>query len=274
MALQRSWFKHARRDFERFASQETKRIGTWPYLTFPWVIGCLTRFFVHFFPYFLFFRKHLISPFSIVAQMDQVVDLDSPATWARVIVERATLFKRVMPTAMENFSIVQHWDTLRYAHTQGENYKPKVRQFDVGDFVYLQWQPNDTINIFSGCTILRIKMIRPSSVLGLQGANGCTIQDHSKNYAPYHLLNLDPTIITSTWIPPLDYPCQVCLRTYDVNQMLLCDNYNGRYHLFCLKPKLTQVSAGIWYYSSCSSIAHWCMASYMTTGYGHANHAF
>jgi len=28
MALLRGWFKHARRDFERFASLGTKRIGT------------------------------------------------------------------------------------------------------------------------------------------------------------------------------------------------------------------------------------------------------
>jgi hypothetical protein len=40
MALQRKWFRHARRDFERFASLETKRNGTWPYLTSPWVTGC------------------------------------------------------------------------------------------------------------------------------------------------------------------------------------------------------------------------------------------
>jgi hypothetical protein len=32
--------------------------------------------------------------------------------------------------------------------------------------------------------------------------------------------------------------------------MLLCDNYNGGYHLFCLKSELTQIPAGIWYYSS------------------------
>jgi hypothetical protein len=69
--------------------------------------------------------------------MDQVVDLDSPATWARVIVERVVLFRRVMPIAMENLSIAQHRDSLWYAHTWGGSYKPKVRQFDVGDFVYL-----------------------------------------------------------------------------------------------------------------------------------------
>jgi hypothetical protein len=37
MALQRGWLRHARRDFRRFDSLGTKRIGTWPYLTSLWV---------------------------------------------------------------------------------------------------------------------------------------------------------------------------------------------------------------------------------------------
>ncbi len=40
MGLQKGWFKHARNDFGRFASLGTKRIGTWPYFTSPWVIRC------------------------------------------------------------------------------------------------------------------------------------------------------------------------------------------------------------------------------------------
>jgi hypothetical protein len=99
--------------------------------------------------------------------MDQVVDLDSPATWVRVIVERSALFKKVMPMAMENLSITQHRDTLWYAHTRGGSYKPKVKQLDVGDFVYFQRQLNDTLDISFGRTILRIKAIRPSGVLEL-----------------------------------------------------------------------------------------------------------
>ncbi len=94
-------------------------------------------FLSHFSPYFLLFGRHPIPPSSIAAQMDQVVDLDSPTTWAKVIAKRAALFRRVMPMAMENLSIAQHRDTLRYAHTQGGSYKPKVKQFVVGDFVYL-----------------------------------------------------------------------------------------------------------------------------------------
>jgi hypothetical protein len=119
--------------------------------------------------------------------------------------------------AMENLSIVQHWNTLQYAHTWSGSYKPKVKQFDVGDFLYLQRQANDTLDTSFDCTILRIKMIRPSSVLEFQGTNKHTIWDHSKNCVPCQLPNLDPTIITSTWIPPLDYPRQVCQRTNDAD---------------------------------------------------------
>ncbi len=126
-----------------------------------------------------------------------------------------------------------------------------MTQFDVGDFVYLQQQPNDILNIFSCRIILRIKAIKPLGVLELQGVNKCTSWDHSKNCAPCYLPNLDPTIITLTWIPPLDYPCHVCQRIDNVNQMLLCDNCNGGYHLFYLKPELIQVLADIWYCSSC-----------------------
>ncbi len=65
------------------------------------------------------------------------MDLDSLAIWAKVIAERVTLFKMVMPTAMENLCIAQHQDNLRYAHIQNGSYKHKVRQFDVGDFVHI-----------------------------------------------------------------------------------------------------------------------------------------
>jgi len=71
----------------------------------------------HFALYFLLFGRHPIPPSFVAAQMDQVVDLDSPTTWVRVIIERVVPFKRVMPVAMENLSIAQHRDTLWYAHT-------------------------------------------------------------------------------------------------------------------------------------------------------------
>jgi PHD-finger len=118
--------------------------------------------------------------------------------------------------------------------------------------VYLQRQANDTLDTSTSRVILRVKVIRPSGVLELQGANGRTIADNAKNCAPCHLPNLDPTIVTATWIPPVDYPCKVCLRADDADQMLLCDNCNGGYHLFCLRPELTQVPEGLWFCPSCT----------------------
>ncbi len=155
-----------------------------PYITMVYRTSKHTSLF-HFSPYFLLFGKHPIPPSSIVAQIDQVVDLDSPATWARVIVEKVVSFKKVMPMAMENLSIAQHQDTLWYAHTRGGGYKPKVKQFNVGDFVYLQRQVNDTLDTSSNYIILKIKAIKPLGVLELQGADRCTIRDQSKNCAPY-----------------------------------------------------------------------------------------
>ncbi len=63
---------------------------------------------LHFSPYFLFFGRHPVPPSSIAIQMAQVVDLDSLATWVRVIAKRVALFRRVMPMAMENLFNAQH----------------------------------------------------------------------------------------------------------------------------------------------------------------------
>jgi hypothetical protein len=41
--------------------------------------------------------------------------MDNPDTWALVNEQRVELFKGVMPMALENLSIAQHRDTLRYA---------------------------------------------------------------------------------------------------------------------------------------------------------------
>ncbi len=65
-------------------------------------------FLSHFSPYFLFFGRYPIPPSSIVVQMDHVVDLDSLIIWARVIIKRVAILRRVLPMAMENLSIAHH----------------------------------------------------------------------------------------------------------------------------------------------------------------------
>jgi hypothetical protein len=136
MALQRGWFRHARRDFGRFASLGTKRIGTWPYITSPWVTGCpnmalclislLTFYFLGNIPFHLF---HCCSN-GLGCGLRLFSHLGSGHH------RKGCSIQKGYAHAMENLSIAQHRNTLWYAHTQGGSYKPKVRQFDVGDFVY------------------------------------------------------------------------------------------------------------------------------------------
>jgi hypothetical protein len=67
-------------------------------------------------PYYLLFGRHLVLPKAIQTDANTVLaNMDNPDTWVLVSEQRASLFKRVMPMALENLSIVQHRDTLRYA---------------------------------------------------------------------------------------------------------------------------------------------------------------
>jgi hypothetical protein len=68
--------------------------------------------------------------------------------------QRADLFKRVMPMALENLSIAQHRDTLRYAMIRGGGYRPHVRRFRPGNYVYLQQTAPTTLDVTAGRVIL------------------------------------------------------------------------------------------------------------------------
>jgi hypothetical protein len=81
-------------------------------------------------PYYLLFGRHPVLPKAIQADADTVLaNMDNPDTWALVSEQRADLFKRVMSMALENLSIAQHKDTLRYAMIRGGGYRPQVRRF-------------------------------------------------------------------------------------------------------------------------------------------------
>lgn len=179
--------------------------------------------------------------------MNTPVNLDDLAVWVDVIAERAALFRRIMPMAMANLQIAQHRDSLRYAHSHSGSYRPKPRKFEIGDFVYLQRQVQDTLEPTTARLILRVKEVRPSGVLVLEGADGRCTTDHLRNCAPCHLPNLDPTIVTADWVLPLNYPCQVCRSPNEPELMLLCDECNGGFHLQCLKPPLDDIPTGLWF---------------------------
>jgi hypothetical protein len=69
-------------------------------------------------PYALLFCRWSIIGTAIKKVCSKIVDLDDPKIWARDVEERTRLFEREMPIAFQNLAIVQHRDTLRYAHTR------------------------------------------------------------------------------------------------------------------------------------------------------------
>jgi hypothetical protein len=112
MALQKGWFRHARRDFEKFVSLGTKRIRTWPYLTSPWVTRCPNMPLCLISLLTFYFLGDIHSTLFHCCSNGPGCGLGLPNHWAKVITERDALIKRVMPMAMENLSIAQHRDTL------------------------------------------------------------------------------------------------------------------------------------------------------------------
>ena len=77
-------------------------------------------------------------PSAVREKLHPVVDLDDPEVWAQILHDRAEYFRRAMPMALENLAIAQHRDTLCYARTRSGAYRPQLRRFKVGDYVYLQ----------------------------------------------------------------------------------------------------------------------------------------
>ena len=108
-------------------------------------------------PYQLLYGREPVLPSSIREKLAPVVDLDDPDVWAQCLQERAQFFQRAMPMAMENLSIAQHRDTLRYARIRNGAYRPQLRRFSQGDYVYLQREAPTTLDVRAGCIILRVK---------------------------------------------------------------------------------------------------------------------
>jgi len=89
--------------------------------------------------------------------------------------------------AMENSSITQHRETLRYAHICSGAYWSQLQRFPKRDYVYLQREALTTLDVKTGCTILRVKDVLRSDISVFEGKDGQEYQEHSKNCAPAHL---------------------------------------------------------------------------------------
>lgn len=65
-----------------------------------------------------------------------------------------------------------------------------------------------------------------------------------------HYVTLENSIVWSK--SAINAVCRICRKRSEADMMLLCDNCNKGYHLFCLKPKLQSIPDGDWFCQACN----------------------
>ena len=125
-----------------------------------------------------------------------------------------------------------------------------------GDFVYVR-QPGTqqlgagNLQAVARDVILRVRQVRETGVLVLEGRDGRTMDAHVSECAPCHLPNIDMSQDLSLLVPAKDKPCVVCMSPLNEETMLLCDGCNDGVHLSCLVPPLQEIPVGNWLCPGC-----------------------
>jgi hypothetical protein len=223
-------------------------------LDLPWVMmgyRCSVQESTKLTPYEILYGLKPIVPPAVRERVDPPIDFSNLQLAAQSLLRRAAAVKEHAMIAAENLKVAQHRDTLRYALKRTGNYSPRLRQFSVGDLVYMKARPTNTLQMAARRHILRVKEVRESGVLVLQGKCGRTVSIHTSQCAPCHLPYVDTTINHELARPGPHHPCHGCKFADRANAMLLCDACGLAWHMFCLVPALTKVPEGVWVCPEC-----------------------
>jgi hypothetical protein len=208
-------------------------------------------------PYLLMHGQPPVLPPATRDKFDGALVLEAAADTELVsslLLQRQQLMEHRMILARSHLEIAQHRMTLRYARLRDGTYSPSITNFQAGDYVYLRagtgHSPSLQINVRP--VILRVKEVRDTGVLLLEGRDGRTCTRHATTCSPCHLPNIDPEQDLSD-APIGDIACQLCGSTQDEAVMIICDWCATGWHTFCLEPPLEDVPAGDWLCPACSS---------------------
>jgi hypothetical protein len=140
---------------------------------------------------------------------------------------------------------------LRYATIRGGGYRPQVRRFQPGDYVYLQQTAPTTLDVTAGRIILRVREVLGSGVLLLEGRDGKFWKDHTRNCTPCHLPHIDGMIHPGTSHISAGLKCRLCGSPKRAATMVICDVCSTGWHLEYLTPPLLEVPIGQWSCPAC-----------------------
>ena len=202
----------------------------------------------HFSPYYLLFGRQPLLGRIVSKRLCELpkLDLDDEAAWVAGVTARAEAFKRELPMAMRSLEVAQARDRLGYAYTRGGLYRPKPKQYRVGDFVYVNWRATDTLDCSASQVILQVIQIKPDYTLVLRGRDGRVMTDHARNTARCYLPDVSDEYGPAKVRWEADHRCEVCRRVDSPGTMLLYDGCNLGYHMECLTPPMLEVPKGEW----------------------------
>jgi hypothetical protein len=206
-------------------------------------------------PYHMLYAQQPSIPSAIRDKVMDPLDPEDSEAAATELARRAKLVAHQVITAGQNLLIAQKRDTLRYARVHSGSYLPKIRRFEVGDYVYTKSAVDraapSSLRALANPEVLRVREVRPSGVLVLEGRDGQRIEENVLNCAPCHLPISDPAVDWTQYRPRLDLPCEVCHHPSGAATMLVCDGCWQGYHMECLRPPLKRVPDGDWFCSEC-----------------------
>jgi hypothetical protein len=235
---------------------QDSKVGTEWDEDLPWVMlgyNCSKQAATGLSPYELLHAQQPTVPPAVRPRFEHPVDFDDAAAAEKQLLQRMELMRRNCAIAGENLAIAQHRDTLRYARVRSGDYQPQRYKFAVGDFAYLRRPSPEGLHMRVKPPIYRVKEVKPSGVVVLQGKCGRTVEHHLVNLAPCHLANIDPTIDVTLQRPDADLACDVCGHQDDEAEMLLCDECGTGWHCYCLVPPLLAVPDGEWVCPRCTA---------------------
>jgi site-specific DNA-cytosine methylase len=210
-------------------------------------------------PYYMLYAHHPVVPPAIKERMEEPITIGDSAEAqdqaALVVLQRADAIRKASLVAGNNLKIAQHRDALRYSTVRGGGYIPRMRKFEVGDYVYVRHGAvNSTLQIPARREVLRVLELRPSGAVVLQGKCGRTIASHTINCAPCHLPIASTEVDVTLARPDLELACEECNFTHDDAKMLLCDYCGTGWHMYCLDPPLGSVPKGVWLCHRCTTL--------------------
>ena len=131
-------------------------------------------------PYELLFAREPVLPGELQRAYQHHLDFDADTpghleALTADLLERAGRLATATPLCLANLQVAQHRDTLRYALTRSGTYLPRLREFQVGDLVYVIKQNHGPTQPGTHDDILQIMGFRDSGVAMCEGADAKTI---------------------------------------------------------------------------------------------------